>query len=105
MDLELRNETYHQVLVRGRVLRRVRWPPPSAEARRRCATGGSSCTRPRPLPWTHRPRGSDGEPFAAVPGRIETSCADCGEPLAVDVRNAQPDGKSLLFHCLVPAAR
>jgi hypothetical protein len=38
-------------------------------------------------------------------GRIETSCADCGEPLAIEVRDRQPDDESLLFHCLVPAAR
>jgi alkylmercury lyase-like protein len=38
-------------------------------------------------------------------GRIETSCPDCGEPLAVDVRQERPDDDSLLFHCLVPAAR
>jgi hypothetical protein len=40
-----------------------------------------------------------------VDGRIESSCADCAEPLAVEVRDAQPDDDSLLFHCLVPAAR
>jgi alkylmercury lyase-like protein len=38
-------------------------------------------------------------------GRIETSCADCGEPLAVDVRDGRPSDESLLFHCLVPARR
>ena len=38
-------------------------------------------------------------------GRIETSCPDCGEPLAVEVRGGRPDVESLLFHCLVPAAR
>ena len=38
-------------------------------------------------------------------GRIETSCPDCGEPLAVEVRARRPDDESLLFHCLVPAAR
>ncbi len=37
-------------------------------------------------------------------GRIETSCPDCGEPLAVDVRDQRPSDQSLLFHCLVPAA-
>ena len=37
-------------------------------------------------------------------GRIETSCPDCGESLAVEVRNGQPDDESLSFHCLVPAA-
>jgi hypothetical protein len=39
-----------------------------------------------------------------VDGRIESSCADCAEPLVVDIRDARPDDDSLLFHCLVPAA-
>ena len=38
-------------------------------------------------------------------GRIETSCVDCGEPIALEVHDEQPDDTSLLFHCLVPAAR
>jgi Alkylmercury lyase len=37
-------------------------------------------------------------------GRIEASCADCGEPLAIEVRGGRPDDETLLFHCLVPAA-
>lgn len=40
-----------------------------------------------------------------VDGRIETSCPDCGEALSVEVRGEWPDDESLLFHCLVPAAR
>ena len=40
-----------------------------------------------------------------VDGRIETSCADCGEPIAVEVRDGRSDDESLLFHCLVPAGR
>jgi hypothetical protein len=40
-----------------------------------------------------------------VDGRIETRCADCGEPIAVEVVDGAPDDKTLLFHCLVPAAR
>jgi hypothetical protein len=40
-----------------------------------------------------------------VDGRIETSCADCGEPIALQVRNESLDEESLLFHCLVPARR
>jgi len=40
-----------------------------------------------------------------VDGRIETSCPDCGEPVRVEVRDRRPDDQSLLFHCLVPAAR
>ena len=38
-------------------------------------------------------------------GLIEASCPDCAEPLAVTVRDERPDDESLLFHCLVPAAR
>ena len=39
-----------------------------------------------------------------VDGRIETSCPDCGESIAVEVRDERPDDESLLFHSLVPAA-
>jgi hypothetical protein len=38
-----------------------------------------------------------------VDGRIESSCPDCGEPLAVGVRDERPDDERLLFHCFVPA--
>jgi Alkylmercury lyase len=38
-----------------------------------------------------------------VDGRIETSCPDCGEPIAVEVRDERPDDESLVFHCPVPA--
>lgn len=38
-------------------------------------------------------------------GWIESSCPDCGEPIAVEVRDRRPDDETLLFHCLVPAAR
>jgi hypothetical protein len=40
-----------------------------------------------------------------VDGRIETSCPDCGDPIVVEVRGERPDDESLVFHCLVPAAR
>ncbi len=40
-----------------------------------------------------------------VDGRIETSCPDCGEPLAVEVLGERPDPDDLLFHVLVPARR
>jgi hypothetical protein len=40
-----------------------------------------------------------------VDGRVETSCPDCGEPIEVEIRGERPDDESLLFHCLVPAAR
>lgn len=38
-------------------------------------------------------------------GRIEASCPDCGESLAVAVEGGHPDEPSLLFHCLLPARR
>lgn len=136
MDLELRNETYRQVVVLGRV--------PSA--REVAAATGRSEAHVREG-WQHlheahalvlNATGDEirmANPFAAAPtayrvraagrwwyancawdafgvcaalhvdGRIETSCADCGEPLAVVVRDEQPDDDSLLFHCLVPAMR
>jgi Alkylmercury lyase len=40
-----------------------------------------------------------------VDGRIETSCPDCAEPIAVESRDGKPDDESLLFHVLVPARR
>ncbi len=36
-------------------------------------------------------------------GRIEASCPDCGQPVAIAVEDEHPDDSSLLFHCLVPA--
>ena len=38
-------------------------------------------------------------------GWIETSCPDCGAVLQIAVADQRPDDQSLLFHCLVPAAR
>jgi hypothetical protein len=38
-------------------------------------------------------------------GEIETSCPDCGEPISLGVSGQRPDDGTLLFHCLVPAAR
>lgn len=37
-------------------------------------------------------------------GRIEASCADCGDPIEIDVAGGSPDDDTLLFHCLVPAS-
>ena len=37
-------------------------------------------------------------------GRIETSCPDCGQPIAIEVHAGCPDDEALVFHCLVPAA-
>jgi len=136
VDLELRNETYRQVVVLGRV--------PSA--RELAAATGRTEEQVRQGWWDlHEEHalvldatGAEirmANPFAAAPtayrvhargrwwygncawdafgicaalhadGRIETSCADCGEPLTVEVRDEQPDQQGLLFHCLVPAAR
>jgi Alkylmercury lyase len=35
---------------------------------------------------------------------IHTECPDCHTPLAIVVRNEQPDDGSLVFHVLVPAS-
>lgn len=40
-----------------------------------------------------------------VGGRITTTCQDCGGPITVEVDGGRPDDESLVFHCLVPAAR
>jgi hypothetical protein len=40
-----------------------------------------------------------------VDGDIATSCPDCGEPIEVGVRDRHPSDETLVFHCLVPAAR
>jgi Alkylmercury lyase len=37
-------------------------------------------------------------------GRIETACPDCGEVIALEVRDQRVDDERLFFHCLVPAA-
>ena len=36
-------------------------------------------------------------------GRIETTCPDCGEPIAIEVRHGKPDDERLVFHSLVDA--
>lgn len=38
-------------------------------------------------------------------GRIETSCPDCGQAIALEVRDERPDDDTLVFHCLAPARR
>ncbi len=38
-------------------------------------------------------------------GRIETSCADCGDGLSVLVSHQRPDDDTILFHCLIPASQ
>ena len=36
-------------------------------------------------------------------GRIETTCPDCGEALAIEVRDGRADDERLVFHSLVDA--
>jgi Alkylmercury lyase len=38
-----------------------------------------------------------------VDGAIETSCPDCGETIALELRGRRVGDERLLFHCLVPA--
>ena len=35
---------------------------------------------------------------------VETACADCQEPLRIEVHDGRPNDKDLVFHVLVPAA-
>jgi hypothetical protein len=37
-------------------------------------------------------------------GRIESSCPDCAEPIAFEIRDQRPSDTTLLFHSLVPAS-
>jgi hypothetical protein len=37
-------------------------------------------------------------------GRIQASCADCGDPIEIEVNGERPDDENLRFHCLVPAS-
>jgi hypothetical protein len=136
MDLELRNETYRQVVVLGRVpsAREVAAATGRSEAQVRDGwrrlheahalvldATGAEIRMANPfaaVPTAYRVR-ADGRWWYAncawdafgvcaalrVDGRIETSCADCGHPLAVEVRDERPDDEGLLFHCLVPAVR
>jgi hypothetical protein len=39
-----------------------------------------------------------------VDGHISAACADCAEPIEIDVRGAAPHPEDHLFHVLVPAA-
>lgn len=39
-----------------------------------------------------------------VDGHISAACADCGEPIEIDVRDGEPQPNEHLFHVLVPAA-
>ena len=38
-------------------------------------------------------------------GRYETSCPDCADPIAVDVRGGELEDADAVFHLAVPAAR
>lgn len=40
-----------------------------------------------------------------VDGRVETSCADCGEPLTANVVDEQVSDESLIFQTPVPASQ
>ena len=77
------------------------WPPHSPPSRR-----PSACTPPDRSWFANCAWDAFGICAALhVDGRIETECPDCGDPITVDVRDERPDDESLLFHCLVPAAR
>ena len=130
-DLDLRNETYARFVELGRAPRAAEIGPAAAvhAVWRRLhdahalvldgATGELRMANPfSAVPTAFRVH-ADGRSWYAncawdafgicaalrVDGVIETSCPDCGDPLRVEVRDQRPDDDTLLFHCLVPAAR
>jgi hypothetical protein len=40
----------------------------------------------------------------AVDGHVSAACADCAEPIEIDVRGGEPEPDGYLVHILVPAA-
>ena len=128
-DVALRNETYRRFVELGHAPQ----PDELGDATRCLRAGAASTTRTRSSSTGRAIRMAN--PFSAVPtpyrveadgrswfancawdafgicaalhadGWIETACPDCGDPIRVEVRDRQPDDASLLFHCLVPAAR
>ena len=40
-----------------------------------------------------------------VDGHVSAACADCAEPIEIDVRGGEPEPDEHLVHILVPAAR
>ena len=38
-------------------------------------------------------------------GRMDSACPDCTTEITFEIRNERPTDETLLFHCLVPAAR
>ena len=40
-----------------------------------------------------------------VDGRVSSSCADCAEPIEIDVRDGRPVTDEHVFHVLLPAER
>ena len=93
--------------------------PRRARGRARCRTGELRMANPfSAVPTAYRVHAVDRWWYANcawdafgicaalhADGTIEASCADCGEPLRVEVRDGRADDESLVFHCLVPAAQ
>ena len=122
-DIELRNRIYRHFVETGQPpaadepgLRRLHDAHAlvlnPARPRSACSTRSRSC-RPRTASTPAAAGGTRtarGTPSASAPplhvdGRVEASCPDCGEPIALESQPSGPTTPSLLFHCLVPAAR
>ena len=128
-DLELRNATYARFVELGRAPGPDELGPPAAEViagwrrlhkARALVLDGDAIRMANPFSAVPTPFlvAAAGRTWYAncawdafgicaalhVDGRIQTACADCGEPIVIRVRDREPDETSLLFHCLVPAA-
>ncbi len=134
-DIDIRNETYRLFMELGRapelseVASAMRTPAGTIqESWRRLHEGHALVLNPNgnihmanpfsAVPTTHRVEANSRQWFANCAwdafgicaalhsdGRIVTTCPDCGDPVELWVRNERPDDESLLFHCLLPAAK
>jgi Alkylmercury lyase len=58
--------------------------------------------------WWYANCGWDGFGILAAlgsDGHVSASCADCAEPIEIDVRGGRPDPADFVFHVLLPAER
>src|ERR687896_117205 len=102
IDLELRNLTYAKVVELGRVPAPAEVAAAAGRDPEEVVAGWRGPHDQHALvlnPATAQIRMAN--PFSAVP----TAYPVCGEPISIAVRGRRPDDESLLFHCLVPAAR
>jgi len=130
-DLQLRNDIYARFVDKGRAPRadELGLPPAEAEAALRrlhdahalvLENGSMEIRMLNPfscVPSAYRVTAGGRTWFAncawdafgvcaalAVDGHVSAACADCAEPIEIDVRGGAPEPDGYLVHILVPAA-